>query len=246
MTRLLGDAEPGAASDIALRRLVHELNSPVGVAVMAASMLPAQLDGIAAGLDAQTRQQLALRLDECRETAALLQDSLQLAVRVLRQVAPAYGATPPKLPDIDLAATLRHALQVALARRPDLQVDCQLHLADGLRVAGDAGAWQQIMGNLVGNSLLHGFAGRQRGAIQVLATLLPARHLLLHYYDDGVGLSPAAQARLFEDGFSTRLGSGGSGLGMGIVKELVEQRMGGRIQVHSPAQGVHFSIEVPC
>lgn len=37
-------------SDLRLRRLVHELNTPVGVSSMAASMLPAQIDSLEAAL----------------------------------------------------------------------------------------------------------------------------------------------------------------------------------------------------
>lgn len=241
------EAARAPASDIQLRRLVHELNTPVGVAIMAASMLPAQLDAILAALDDPARNKASAPVDECREAVAMLHDSLQLCVRILGNASRAApSAAGDAWPVIDLPATLQHAVSVALARRPDVQVQCQLQLAPGLRVRGDSGAWQQVVGNLVSNSLLHGFAGRSQGAIQIVGTLLPAQRMLVHYYDDGLGLGPEAQARLFEDGFSTRLGSGGNGLGMGIVKELVQHRMGGRIQVHTPPQGVHFSIEVPC
>jgi C4-dicarboxylate-specific signal transduction histidine kinase len=145
-----------------------------------------------------------------------------------------------------LQATLKSAVLVHLARRPDLQVSCAMHFADRLQVQGDSGAWQQVIGNLVANSLLHGFDGRNQGTIQIAGTLLPGKRILVHYYDDGAGLSKEARRHLFEDGFSTRLGAGSTGLGMGIVQDLVHNKLGGRIQVHHPAKGVHISIESPC
>jgi signal transduction histidine kinase len=186
-------------------------------------------------------------LDECRETAALLQSSLQLCVQILGQdLDRTLGYSAQPLPSLNLRDALQRALRIHLARHPGLKVSCHLHFADPLQLRGDSGLWQQVVGNLVANSLLHGFEGRSHGSIQMSGTLLPGRRILVHYCDDGKGLSEEVRTRLFEDGFSTRTGRGGSGLGMGIVRDLVHNRMGGHVQVHSPAQGVHISIEAPC
>jgi signal transduction histidine kinase len=230
--------------DLRQRRLVHELNTPVGVCAMAASMLPAQIDGIVAKLDATSFLSLAAQLDEWRETVALLQSSLQLCVRVLANTSTAPDRDA--LPLIDLHHTARQAVAVQLARRPEVQISCHLHIAEPLPVHGDISCWQQVLGNLVSNSLLHGFEGYQHGTIQIAAALLPGNRVLLHYFDDGRGLSEEARTRLFEDGYSTRLGRGGHGLGMGIVQDLVHNKMGGRLEVHRPASGVHISIEATC
>jgi two-component system NtrC family sensor kinase len=233
-----------ATPDLRLRRLVHELNTPVGVSTMATSMVPAQLDHLQAAMDPATRIHTGALMDELRETLTLVQSSLQLCVQILRNSpqAPARESAEA-LPLINLQETLQSALSIQLARWPDIQVDCRMSLADCQQVRGDSGAWQQVVGNLVANSLLHGFEGRSQGRIQIAGTRLPGNRLLLHYYDDGVGLSPQARAHLFEEGFSTRLGRGGHGLGMGIVRDLVQNQLGGRMDVHHPAQGVHISIE---
>lgn len=241
----VNDASP--PPDLALRRLVHELNTPVGVSAMAASMLPAQIDTILGELDQAAQQRLAELLDEWKETVALVQSSLQLCVHILGNSSRHSASSPADtLPLISLADTLHNIVSIQLARRPDLQVSCHMHFAQGLQIHGDSGVWQQVVGNLVANSLLHGFDGRGQGTIQIAATLLPGKRILLHYYDDGLGLNEECHARLFEDGFSTRLGRGGSGLGMGIVQDLVQRKLGGRVEVHRPAKGVHISIEARC
>lgn len=230
--------------DLRLRRLVHELNTPVGVSAMAASMMPAQIDSLQAALDPATREKTAELLEEWRETAALVQSSLQLCVQILRnstQTPP--RETPEALPLINLQETLQSAVSIQLARWPAIQVDCQMSLPNCEQVRGDSGAWQQVVGNLVANSFLHGFDGRSQGCIQITGLRLPGNRVLLHYYDDGAGISAEARAHLFEEGFSTRLGRGGHGLGMGIVRDLVRMRLGGRMDVHHPARGVHISIE---
>jgi signal transduction histidine kinase len=238
--------QPASTIDLRLRRLVHELNTPVGVSAMAASMLPAQIDAIAAKLDAPSFVALAAQIDEWRETVALVQSSLQMCVQVLANSGRASAGAADALPLIDLQATLQQAVSIHLARRPELRVSCHLHFAEHLQVHGDRACWQQVVGNLVANSLLHGFEGSSQGTIQIAGARLPGNRVLLHYYDDGCGLSEEAHGRLFEDGFSTRLGRGGHGLGMGIVRDLVHNKMGGHLEVHRPAKGVHISIEAPC
>ena len=229
--------------DLQLRRLVHELNTPLGVGVMAASMLPTQIDAVVGALDEQSRENITALLEEWRETCGLLQSSLQLCVQVLGQTRPATGKAADTLPLIDLQSTLQSAVSISLARRPDVRVRCQMHFAHPVQLHGDLGAWHQVVGNLVTNSLMHGFAGRSHGTIRITAAVLPSRRVLVHYYDDGVGFSLQAYQRLFEEGFSTRAGQGGNGLGMGIVRDLGHHKMGGRMEVHRPAKGVHISIE---
>jgi signal transduction histidine kinase len=240
----MNDSNP--TTDLRLRRLVHELNTPVGVGAMAASMLPAQMDSIASRLDAASFVSLAAQLDEWRETVALVQSSLQLCVRVLANSSAACAVGRDAMPVMDLFATAQQAVAIELARRPELQISCHLHISEPMLVHGDSSCWQQVLGNLVSNSLLHGFDGCRHGTIQIAAARLPGSRVLLHYYDDGHGLSEEAHARLFEGGYSTRIGRGGHGLGMGIVRDLVHHKMAGRVEVHRPASGVHISIEAAC
>ncbi|XLM19966.1 ATP-binding protein, partial [Chromobacterium piscinae] len=65
--------------------------------------------------------------------------------------------------------------------------------------------------------------------------------------DNGKGISPENLGRIFDPFFTTRRGSGGSGLGLNIVYNIVRQRLGGNIEVHSEVgQGTRFKLEMPC
>ena len=229
-----------------MRRLVHELNTPLGVGTRAASILPAQMDKILATLDTQSQAAIADLVGEWRETVALLHTSLQLCVHILDGTRTSSHHPTEALPLIDLKSTLQSAVTMGLVRRPDIQVQFQIHIGQPMEVHGDLGAWHQVIGNLVANSLLHGFAQRSHGTIRIAGTVLPGQRVLVHYYDDGVGFSLQAYQRLFEDGFSTRSGTGGNGLGMSIARDLIQHKMGGRMEVHRPVKGVHISIEANC
>ena len=68
----------------------------------------------------------------------------------------------------------------------------------------------------------------------------------LEFGDDGVGMEEAVRQRVFEPFFTTRRGSGGSGLGLHIVYNLVTQALGGSIECRArPGAGVSFIIDLP-
>jgi signal transduction histidine kinase len=69
---------------------------------------------------------------------------------------------------------------------------------------------------------------------------------LVEVHDNGLGIHPDNIHRVFEPFFTTRLGQGGSGLGLHIVHNLVTGVLGGSIDVHShPEQGTTFSLLLP-
>lgn len=64
--------------------------------------------------------------------------------------------------------------------------------------------------------------------------------------DNGIGIPSARLGRIFDPFFTTKLGSGESGLGLCIVSNVVENVLGGRIEVRSdPARGSEFEARFP-
>jgi signal transduction histidine kinase len=57
--------------------------------------------------------------------------------------------------------------------------------------------------------------------------------VVIHVQDNGRGIAPAHLAKVFDPFFTTRLGLGGSGLGLNIVYNLVHKTLGGTIAVDS-------------
>jgi signal transduction histidine kinase len=104
----------------------------------------------------------------------------------------------------------------------------------------------QVLINLINNAYLHAFEGLERGTLTVIAAMGEPGLVLVRVEDDGSGMEPEVLRRLFDPFFSTRIGSGGTGLGMGIVKRIVQRMLGGQITVESaPGEGTRFSIVLP-
>ena len=112
-------------------------------------------------------------------------------------------------------------------------------------VVADSGQLRQVLANLIDNAIKYSPDG---GTVRV--SLIPdARHVRFSISDDGLGIPPAEQRRIFEKFFRldpdmTR-GIGGTGLGLYICRELV-RRVEGRIWVESDGRtGSTFHVEIP-
>ncbi len=92
------------------------------------------------------------------------------------------------------------------------------------------GIYFQIFSNLISNSVMHGFMGRERGEIVIEVKEVDGSLTIL-YTDNGVGIDPDHIDKIFNPYFTTKKHSGGSGIGLNIVYNLVTDTMGGKNQV---------------
>ena len=112
---------------------------------------------------------------------------------------------------------------------------------DDLRLVGDPHRLEQVMQNLAANALKH----TPPGGIIRLNGSRSDRHITLTVTDTGVGIPPEHLPHVFDRFYKadqSRLHAGGSGLGLSIVKAIVE-RHGGRVSARS-RQGVETVFEV--
>ena len=116
----------------------------------------------------------------------------------------------------------------------------------GLLLDSYPGPLGQVLINLVNNAVVHAFEGGATGSVHIGAASLGPERVQLWVADDGRGIAPEHLRQVFDPFFTTRLGQGGSGLGLHIVYTLVTGLLGGRIDVHSlPGQGARFLVELP-
>ncbi len=113
------------------------------------------------------------------------------------------------------------------------------------RIWCDPARLRQVIDNLLSNAIKY----TERGGISIHANLAPGGGLLrVEIADTGVGIEPARLDRLFEPFYRAPETAGmaeGSGLGLAVVRSLVDL-MGGRIQVSSRlGQGTSVIVEVP-
>jgi ligand-binding sensor domain-containing protein/signal transduction histidine kinase len=246
--RQLVVAEKMASLGQLVAGVAHEINTPIGIAVTAASHLQEGVHGLSGKLGSGrlTRSDLERWNADVEEAMRLILGSLDRAhtlIASFKQVAVDQSSEQQRQFDLGGFLTeVQFALQPSYRRSGHaLVIDCP----DGIALDTYPGALFRIVTNWVNNSLLHGFAGRERGHMRISARRDGDR-VELRYQDDGVGMPLEVAARAFDPFFTTRRGSGGSGLGLHLVYNLATQLLGGEIQLHSvPGAGTRFVLSFP-
>lgn len=226
----------------------HEINTPMGIALTAATALYDDCRWLENKVSENRlkRSDLEKHLNKLRESNKIILSSLERACALtasFKQVA--VDQTSEQRREFELK-TLLQDIQRSLnslysKKGHKLIIECP----DGIKLDSYPGALFQIFTNLVNNSVLHGFANNKRGSITISAKK-QANMLFIEYRDDGVGMTAEVKKKAFEPFFTTRLGVGGSGLGMHLVYNYVSQVLGGKISIKSaPGEGFTCYIELP-
>ncbi len=227
----------------------HEINTPVGVAVGAVSHSECTVNRLDKLLSQEEVTEEALRgeLDDLRQSGALAMANLRRAahlVQSFKRTSVDQGSEQVRPYDLrELIDDVLFALNSQLKKMPiQVEVDCPT----GLQLLGKPGQVQQMLTNLVLNSIVHGFdGGKQAGKITVQGTC-SGGNLHIVFSDDGQGIAPEVLSHVFEPFYTTRRGAGGSGLGLYICYNIVVTELGGSIQCSSTLlQGCRFDIRFP-
>jgi signal transduction histidine kinase/tetratricopeptide (TPR) repeat protein len=229
--------------------VAHELNTPIGNALLTASTLQEKTEvmGAAAASGSLRRSSLNDYIADSREGLELVTRGLRSAgdlVQSFKQVAVDRATEQRRRFDLlrtslEVVATLQRSILLA-GQRIEIDIPADLVLDSY------PGPYGQVLTNLINNALLHAFGERKGGTMRLQA--LPARedHVEIRFTDDGVGISAQNLKRIFDPFFTTKLGQGGSGLGMSISYNIVKALFGGIFEVSStPGEGSCFVLRLP-
>ena len=116
----------------------------------------------------------------------------------------------------------------------------------GLTMESYPGALSQVLTNLVMNSIIHAYDDGVAGHLTIAVERQAPRSIRIVYRDDGRGIAEEHRSRVFDPFFTTRRGSGGSGLGLHIVYNLVTGPLEGTVTVAArPGLGAEFVLTLP-
>lgn len=209
----------------------HELRTPLAVI---RSSVDALVDGVA---DNGERQQRCLRAIEEETTALsrLVEDLLTLS-RI------DSGQLPLRREPVSVAALFERSIRRFLPEAEAHGIVLESSLAEELFFMGDEERMAQVLGNLLDNAIRHTPAG---GRVQLEAARA-GEQIRIRVSDTGCGIAPEHLPRLFDRLYraerSRCKGSGGSGLGLSIVREIVDAH-GGTVKAESePDKGMRVTI----
>jgi len=248
--RELVESEKLASLGRLVAGVAHELNTPLGNAMTVVSALGdrwSALDRMLQDNSPMRRSQLEELVKDTRRGQDILQRNVQKAadlVRDFKQVA--IDQTTDSRRRFDLARVAEDVLVMVEPSFKHTPFKIHTELAHDIEMNSFPGALGQVLTNLLMNSLVHGFEGRDAGTVRVSCSALADDVVELVVEDDGRGMDASVVRKIFDPFFTTKLGKGGSGLGMHIVHNIVTNVLGGQIDVSStPNQGARMCIRIP-
>jgi DNA-binding LacI/PurR family transcriptional regulator/signal transduction histidine kinase len=234
--------------------LAHEINTPLGVSLVAASNLSEEVKKIKGLSDANamTKSSFDHFLESCDETQQILFSSLKRTadlVASFKKVSVDQHIEERR--ELNLSEYLDEVLVSLRPRIRQSNVNIVTKFDDDIIVETHAGTWAQLLTNLVLNALIHGFDdGNEHGEI-VISLSLKNKMILLKLKDNGIGIEADQLKLIFDPFFTTRRARGGTGLGLHIVYNMVTQKLMGHINVksntkaHGDKSGTEFVISIP-
>ena len=228
--------------------VAHEINTPVGIGVTAASLLEEKTRECARlfATQAMKRSDLETYFRLAQESSEMILSNLRRAsdlIQRFKQVA--VDQSCEEINTFRLKECLENHI---MSLRPMLKKGAhsvQLQCHQDIVLKSYAGALGQIVSILIMNSLLHGFEEIKEGEISIEVSA-EADDIVLSYRDNGKGIPKENLERIFEPFFTTKRNHGGTGLGLHILYNLVTQTLGGRVEMESEyAQGVVFRMQIP-
>jgi ligand-binding sensor domain-containing protein/signal transduction histidine kinase len=246
--RQLVESEKLAALGGLVAGVAHEINTPLGVGVTAASHLQQETERLARAVNEgrMTRADIDHFIEQAQLSSDLVLRNLDRAsqlVRSFKQVAVDQSSEQRR--SFKLGEYISEILLSLHPRIKKSRTEVVVECPEDLFMDTYPGALYQIVVNLVMNSLVHGFDEGSAGRIEI-SVARADEVVVIDYRDNGRGMSDATRKRVFEPFFTTRRGSGGSGLGLHIVYNLATQILRGTVSCDSElGRGTHFRLVVP-
>ncbi|WP_130470940.1 response regulator [Candidatus Magnetaquicoccus inordinatus] len=244
----LVQAEKMASLGNMVAGVAHEINTPVGIGVTAASELNERLHSFSTLLKQEgiSEEELTELLHSSERLAQLILFNLQRAADLVRSFkAVAVDQSSGEQRNLHLRSYLESVILALHHELRHTRLTITVLCPPDLHLRSYPGAIAQIVINLIHNSRQHGFPDNEAGQI-ILEFTVQEERLHFLYRDNGKGMEESCRRRIFEPFFTTRRDLGGSGLGMAIVYNLVTQTLGGSISCQSaPGCGIVLQMEFP-
>ncbi|MBD3669627.1 MAG: PAS domain S-box protein [Gammaproteobacteria bacterium] len=244
----LVDTEKMAALGGLVAGVAHEINTPIGIGVTAASHLQMQLDEYSELYDKNElkRSDFEDLLTAATESTGILMNNLNRAAEMIRsfkQVAVDQSSESPRR--FEICSYLHEVIRSLSPRLKQGEYHIEVDCPKTLEIETYPGAISQIITNLIINSIIHGFEESGHGDIYI-AISRTEQDITIRYRDNGVGIEQENLRKIFEPFYTTKRGSGGSGLGLHILFNIVSQTLGGTIEVESSkGEGMQILICFP-
>jgi len=149
-----------------------------------------------------------------------------------------------------LYESIANASKIITAQLKSHKITLLIHVDEGIMIYGCAGEFQQVMLNLLTNAK-DAFINKEENQRKiVISAKEETTQVIICFEDNAGGIDEAILTRIFEPYFTTKIHSGGTGIGLYMSSMIVKQTFKGTLEVHnicneSKIIGARFTITLP-
>lgn len=241
------ESEKIAALGSLVAGVSHEINTPVGVSLTAASYLDSVNKNMVDLIYSSklTKKELIDYIDSVKETTEILNINLERAVKLIQSFKDiAVDRNTDKLKDIYVRDYINTIILSLKHEYKNKNISFNVHCDEMLKISTYPGEFSQVMTNLIMNSLIHGFKNKTKGSI-IISVYNELNFIKLEFEDDGVGIQSDLLPKIFNPFFTTNRSGGSTGLGLSVVYNILKSKLEGDINcVSSLDKGTKFIIKI--
>ena len=230
--------------------VAHEVNTPLGISITAASIFRNELKTLQGMIDENKLSKSSLEnfvetMTEADEILIKNLDRAALLVRNFKKIS--VDQSSEEIRDFELNTYLKEIISTFKSELKHRPVQLTLKLSpEPIEIHSYPGAVSQIVVNMLQNALLHGFDLDEEGEISI-ETQLHKKTATIIFSDNGKGVDESVAEKIFEPFITTKRNKGGTGLGLNITYNLVTRNLGGsiRLDIQSVDKGARFIMDIP-
>ena len=229
--------------------VAHEINTPVGVGVTASSFMCTQIlkikDMVASGeIDKDDFNSIINNIDE---SGKLILSNLERAAGLIHSFKQTSAdQISEEKRSFEMKEVLSDTMRTLHPKLKSTRIKHTINCPENFSVKSYPGAISQIVTNLVMNSLMHAFDKNDEGNINISVEKSGNESVVLSFSDDGKGIPKNIQKKIFDPFVTTKRAKGGTGLGLNIIFNIVNNVLQGKIHCESnEGKGAIFTITMP-
>jgi hemerythrin-like metal-binding protein len=227
----------------------HEINTPIGIALSAISQNDETIRQLNSLLkqDEVKEEDIVSHLDSLALADKLAVSNLNRAANLVRSFKrTSIDQSSDHIREFDVRELIDDLLTTLHSQFKRTQIKIEIHCPKGIVINGVPGLLEQLLSNLLMNSLMHAFKQGQQAGIIGIEVKQESSRIVICYSDNGAGMSAEVVEKAFEPFFTTARSKGGSGLGLYVCYDIVTNHSGGSISISSDiGKGSRFDIQFP-
>lgn len=243
------ESEKMAALGSLVSGVAHEINTPLGNALTGSTIVHNDSKKLLQLFDNNTLKKSTLNtiVRDIQQTSSLVVGSITKAANLVKSFK--QISVDQNIEEIREFNVYDYTQEIILTFQNKLKtvpVKVTLNAKKNIMIKSYPGVFAQILSNFIQNSILHGFETKTNNAEIIVTYYIKDNDLYFIYSDNGVGIDSTIKDTVFEPFVTTKRNSGGTGLGLNILYNLVTQKLKGEIKLQSNIdKGVEFKIVIP-